>query len=440
MRYFADLRRPAAPRQVLAAALISAVAGSAHGANLDYRLGVAALASNNVGLARTDTRDDTVLSPTLRFELAQTSSALMLTARGEIQYLDYLDNTFDDETRSELAGQMQWVIAPQRLHWVMEDYLSSQPTDVLNSFNPGNQQQVNVFNAGPRWFARLGEVTRAQAELRYSNTWAEKTKEFNGDRYNLAARVLHDFDPTSYAGFNAEVTRVGFDRPLAVDYDRYDAFASYSARRTHVDVDIDLGYTRLDRDRDGSNNSAPLLRATLAWRLGGRHVVSSQFDHEFADAARDVASRAGLTDGPIIDTLTSAELLANADVFRNTRIAASYRYTGERLSAQISPYVQRINYAAASTPDQTSLGGFVSGDLRLRPRLSLGAQVSYERRRFDSLPARRDRDLLMRLSLTQVLTRHWSAQAGLQRRERDSSDALQSYNENLVSISVTYTR
>lgn len=440
MSFPAAVRQSAARRQALAVALMGAIAGSAHGAEIDYQIGLAVLNSNNVGLVRTDTTDDTVLSPNLRFDVNQTGSTLMLTARGEVQYLDYLDNTFNDETRSELAGQMQWVVAPQRLHFVMEEYLSSQPTDVLNSFNPGNQQQVNVFNAGPRFFARIGEATRAQAELRYSNTWAEKTKEFNGDRYNVAARVLRDLDPSSHAGFNAEYTHVAFDQPQARDYDRYDAFASYSAQRTHVDLDVDLGYTRLDRDRDNSTHSAPLLRASLAWHPGGRNTLTGQVDHEFADAARDVVSRASLVDGPIINTLTSAELLANADVFRHTRLAAIYRYTGERVSAQISPYTQRINYKAASTPDQTSRGGFVSGELRLRPRLSLGAQVAYERRRFDSVPGRRDNDLLMRVSLTQTFTRHWTAQVGLQRRERNSSDDLQNYNENLASLSVIYKR
>lgn len=422
----------------LGASLLLALAGPAGAAQIDYQIGLSALRSNNIALSNTDTRDDTVLSPQLRFDVSQSGSTLLLKARGEYQYLDYLDNTFGDESRSEFAGQLEWALAPQRMHFVMEDYLSSQPTDVQAAFTPGNRQQINVFTAGPRFFVRLGEVTRAQAELRYSNTWAEKTKEFNGDRFNVAARLLRDIDPSRHFGINAEATQVSFDRAQSVDYDRYDVFASYNEQRERVDMGLDLGYSQLDRDGNRSNRSAPLARAKLEWRFGSRSTLGTNLDYEFADAARDVISRASLIDGPIIGTLTNAEVLANAATFRHTRLAVAYRYAGERLSMQASPYYQRINYQD-TTPDQTSRGGFVNADVRLRPRLSLGAQVGYERRRFDTT-AQRDRDLTLQVALTRTFTEHWSARLGVQRRERNSSNVAQSYNENLATFTVTWRR
>jgi len=425
---------------VLASALLLALAWPAAAVDVDYQIGLSTLSSNNIGLSNTDTVDETVLSPTLRFDVVQAGSVLNLKARGEYQYLDYLDDTFSNESRSEFAGQLQWALAPQRLHFVVEDYLSSQPTDVLTAFTPGNQQQVNVFTAGPRFFARLGEVTRVQAELRYRNTWAEQPKEFNGARYAAAARLLRDIDPSRHAGINADVSQVTFDRAQSVDYQRYDAFASYDEERERLTLGVDLGYSRLNRDDGRSNDSAPLLRAKLEWAIGSRSTLSANIDYEFADAAGDVASRASLVDGPIIATLSNAELLANAEVFRQTRIAAGYRYAGERWSAQASPYYQRITYQDALTPDQSSRGGFAAADVRLRPRLTLGAQVVYERRRFATVDRRVDRDYSVQLTLAQEVTRHWLARLGTQRRERNSVDRLQSYNENQIFIDVIWRR
>lgn len=425
---------------VLTSALLLAIASPVGAVDVDYQIGLSALSSNNIALSDTDTVDETVLSPKLRFDISQTGSALNVKARGEYQYLDYLDDTFSNESRTEFAGQLEWALAPQRVHFVIEDYLSSQPTDVLTAFTPGNQQQVNVFTAGPRFFARLGDATRAQAELRYSNTWAEETKEFNGDRYRVAARLLRDIDPSRHVGINAEVSQVNFDRAQSVDYDRFDAFASYDEERDRITMAVDLGYSRLNRDDGRSNDSAPLVRASLEWDIGSRSTLRTNIDYEFADAAGDVVSRASLIDGPIVATLTNAELLANSEVFRQTRVAAGYGYAGERWNVQVSPYYQRINYQDTVTPDQTSRGGVVSTDVRLRPRLTLAAQVVYERRRFATLDRRVDRDYSVQLALSQEITRHWNARLGVQRRERNSDDRVQSYNENQVFVDVSWRK
>lgn len=431
--------RSANTHRTLTAACLLALAGSAGAVEINYEIGLATLHSNNIGLRESETQSETVLSPHLRFEVDQSGSALSLRARGEYQYLNYLDNTFNDESRGEFAGQMEWAALPQRLHFVMEDYLSSQPADVLTAFTPGNQQQINVFTAGPHFFARFNEVTRAQAELRYSNTWAEKTKAFNGDRVSLAARVLRDLDPSRYLGVSLEISQVAFDRAESVDYDRYDGFASYTQERAALDLGVDLGFSRLTREGNRPNESAPLARAKVEWRVAPRSVLSSSLHYEFADAARDVMSRASMIDGPIISTLTNAEVLANSEAFRNTRFAVGYRFTGERSSVQISPYYQRINYKSSPTPDQTSRGGFSSADVRLRPHLTLGAQIGYERRRF-AQSDRRDSDLILQLGLTQAYTAHWRAQVAIQRRERNSNVGSQSYNENLATLTITYRR
>lgn len=425
---------------LVTSASLLALASPVGAVDVDYQIGLSALSSNNIALSNTDTLNDTVLSPKLRLDVSQVGSALNLKARGEYQYLDYLDNTFSNESRSEFAGQLEWALAPQRVHFVLEDYLSSQPTDVLAAFNPGNQQQVNVFSTGPRFFARLGEVTRAQAELSYSNTWAEKTKEFNGDRVGAAARVLRDIDPTRHVGINAEIVQVSFDRAQSVDYDRFDAFASYDEERDRLTMGIDLGYSRLNRGDGRSDDSAPLLRANLQWAIASRSTLRADISHEFADAAGDVVARASLIDGPIIATLTNAELLANADVFRQTRVAIGYGYAGERWNVQASPYYQRINYQDTATPDQTSRGGVLSADVRLRPRLTLGAQAVYERRRFSTQARRVDRDYSVQLSLSQQFTRHWSTRLGVQRRERNSDDRVQSYNENQMFIDLSWRK
>src|SRR3546814_2008933 len=83
----------------IASVVLLALAGKAHALDIDYQIGLSTLQSNNIGLANTDTRDDTVLAPTTRFDATQAGSILNLQPRGEYQKLDYSDTPFDNEQR-----------------------------------------------------------------------------------------------------------------------------------------------------------------------------------------------------------------------------------------------------------------------------------------------------------------------------------------------------
>src|SRR3546814_14112528 len=91
-------------------------------------------------------------------------------------------------------------------------------------------------------------------------------------------------------------------------------------------------------------------------------------------------------------------------------------------------------------PYTTLFRSFASADVRLRPRLSLGAQAVYERRRFATADRRVDRDYSLQLALSQAFTRQWTARLGVQRRERNSDDRVQSYNDKHIFPEIALKR
>lgn len=418
---------------------LAGVPVSGYALDVDYRVGLTLLETDNIALTETNRMDETVVSPSLEFGATQSGSLLNLRARGNLQYLEYLDNTFSNELRKEFAGQIEWLAIPQRMHFIVEDYLTSQPTDVLIAFNPGNEQQVNVFSAGPRFYLRLADTTDAQLELRYGNTHAERTKELDGDRYSAMARILHDISATRSMGLHGAYVDVKFDRADSIDYRRFDLFAGFNDRRANLTIDINAGLTRLTREGAASDSNEPLLRAQADWEMSQRSTLTARVTHTLADAATDLIDRASLTDGPIIGTLTNAEIVANAEVFRNSRAALEWRYTGDRSGLSLSPYYQRVDYIDSFTPDQFSRGGVIGASYRLQPRIELGARLIYESRRFDDT-GRRDRDLTYAATLTWTLTSHWSTQFAILRRDRNSNAIGQDYEETPLSIAIFYQR
>ncbi|HVI59239.1 MAG TPA: outer membrane beta-barrel protein [Luteimonas sp.] len=428
-------------RTALAAALLAALPGFAQAARIDYEVGASVLQSDNIALADTGEQDETVVMPQLAFGITQAGSRLQLNAAGRLQYLDYRDDTFDDGLRGSFSGQALWTLLPERLEWAFDDYLARQPIDTLQSFNPDNEQQVNYFITGPSLYVRMGAATRGQFDLRYSTSYAEDFREFDSDRYNAAARILRDLDPTRTISANVEATRVEYDRaPTNVDYTRYDGYARYTSRFRDFDLNLDLGASRLEFEEGGEGSWEPLFRGDLTWRASARSKLDAVLSYGFSDAAEDmVRSRiVGGIPGPDVD-VGDPTVAITPSVFKQRRLELGYAFTGERFGLQVRPFYQRVGYVDATALDEKSWGGLLEATYKITPRMTLGATAAYTDRRYEDL-TRRDRDGYFNIALENRFTRNWSASIALQRSQRNSTATGQDFEENAAIVSFSYRR
>lgn len=428
------LKRGALAIATAAVVVAAATPGSASAVRLDYELGLSVLRSDNIGLSDTGEVEDTVVSPGIRFSASQEGSTFRLDARGNLQYLYYVDDSFDDGFRGALSAQAGWTLVEERLEFVVEDYLSRQPIDTLAAFSPGNEQQANMFIAGPTLFARLGDATRAQLDLRYGNSHAEENAAFDSDRYTAALRGQREFSRTRRIGLNAEATRVDYDIPLpGTDYTRYDGYLSYGAELRRLDITVEAGYSRLELEDRPDSHSDPLFRGRVTWRLSPRSAFDAGVGYQFIDAAQDLV---------VLETgAGNPQVPIGPDVYRQRRADVGYRYDGERFDLRAGGYFQRVNYvdAIAADSDQDSHGGGIEVGYRVRPRTRLSFLSAFDTRDYGDL-AREDDESTLGVALTHEFTRNWSTRLDLLRRQRDSSEAGQDYDENAAAISITYRR
>lgn len=424
----------------LSMAMLAAMPCAAQSLRVDYQLGVSLLHSDNINLSDNAPDSDSILSPSISFDASQAGSTTQLRARGMMQYLDYRDSTYSDEFRGEFAGQFNWTLLPQRLNFLVEDYLGRQPIDVLNGFNPGNQQQINVFTAGPSLYARFGAVTRGQFDLRYSNTYAEETTEFNGNRYNVSGRLFRDLDASQWLSANLEATQARFDdKTPNADYKRYDGYAGYRRESNKVDLDVALGYTRLERESHSGHESSPLARARLDWRIAPRSLISANVSYEFADAASDLVAENNRLDAPVLEDIATPTLLVGPQVYRERRYELGYAFKGERLAFQVRPYLTRIDYLDAAQIGWKSRGTYASVEYRVRPLQTLSLSAMFEKRDYVN-GLRSDDDSTLRAAYEYRFSRHLSGFASLQRRHRNSDIPGQDYRENLATLGFVYRR
>lgn len=430
----------------LSCALLASLPSAAWALELDYQVGMRVLHSDNITLVEDDKTGETVFSPQLTFTLQHDSPVLQASLRGDFQYLSYSGNTFDNDTRGQFDGQMDWTLLPDRISFMAADNLSRQSVSTFASFNPGNQQQINVFVAGPSFYARFGDTTRGQIDVRYTNSYAEETAGFNNDRYNVAGRLRRELNETDQLLFNLESTKVEFDTLSELyNYKRDDAYVTYHTQLSRVQLNVDAGYTRLKPQDIGKTESSSLLRASANWQVTANSLLSASFRNEFADATQDLVVRIGApgtpgTPGePPVGNPDDPDLVVIPDTYKQKQLAAAYEYNGERLRTELAPYYQQLRYLRDSTFDADSYGVRFRASYQLQQQTNFTFIASREVRDFGSLD-RKDSDTTLGVGLDKRFARHWGGQVQYRRRDRNSTLAGQDYVENMVELSVTYYR
>ena len=449
-------RRPVRAR--LPIALLLLAPGPALATAFNYEMGLGLRHDDNVGLDETDEESDTILQGNLRFTARKDTPNVDLRARGNLRYLNYLGGTFDDEMRGEVSGAVDWTIMPNRLHWVAEDYLSQQAVDILGSPDPSNQQQVNIFITGPSLLFRLGRHNVGQMDLRYMDTYAEETQSFNGNRLVAKASILRELNPTTVASFNLEGSQSEFDENAeSNDYKRWDAYFTFQRRLPALRLKADIGYTEIKPEGIGvTDDSSPLLRASVDWTPRGRHTLTGRVDYQIADAAQYLIRRSSeLANETYASTVTASELLDNydtlansslvigAEAYRERRVDVGYRYDGDRFTLRFHPFVHRVRYLEelTATPDldRNSNGSGVSVDYKLRPTLALTFNAYNENIEYPTLD-RDDHQWGATVALTDRSARNWRWRLEVGHGRRDSSVPGESYKDNVVAFFITRTR
>lgn len=420
----------------------------AQAARLEYDISLRYLHSDNITLQATDETAENVLSPQLRFDFSHDSSNVTATFRGDVQYLNYLDGTYEDDTRGEFTGNLEWTILPDRITFFARDTLSEQSVNSLAAFTPGNQQQINVFEAGPTFTARFNEVTHGLLDLRYTNSWAEETETFNNDRYNVAARLARVLSETDLLVFNIEASQTDYDTISELyNYKRYDGYVTYRSRLAKLELSVDAGYSDLKPEGVDSTSSS-LFRGYLGWQAAPRSMISANLSYQFGDASQDLIQRVGApgqpTDpgtpgGPIIGEPGDPNLQIIPDTFKQRRVNLGYEFTGERLSVLVQPYYEQLRYIRDAGFDADNHGISATARYLLTPRVTLTGVAQRYERQFVNID-RDDADTILGAGVAVRFSPHWGTQLDFRRRERNSSIGSQDYVENIVVLSVTYFR
>jgi len=421
---------------VIAAAIASTLSGAAHAVRIDYTVDAGYERDDNVTLSEDAPIEQNIARLGVGFTLEQASSTVQASVVGRIDHRRYED-IYDDMTDRMLQGRVNWMIVPDRLGFVVEDSYGVQSINRFNPDSPDNRQQVNVLSLGPSLHFRAGQALQGLAELRYINSDAEITEDFNSDRLLAALRLTRDIDATSALSFNVQAQNIDFDNDLvARDHNRFEAFASYRRTYRMFDMLVDAGYAHLDYD-DGGSRGSPLVRAELGWNPSERSRFSINAASQLSDAAIGTLDAIGESTGLPSSVMTGSTTVT-ASAYEQRSLGAQYTYTGTRTVLSIFGQAHELEYVDVDAANEESRSAGVSLRYRLRPTLVLGASASVDRNEYGSPVDRRETNHLYTLGLEKSWSRNWSSSLTYTRYERSTPTPLASFEQNVIYLSLAY--
>jgi hypothetical protein len=404
------------PRRIrttlLAVAMAGTVPGVAHAIRVDYTIDAGVERDDNVTLASEDPIEQTIARAGIGFAIEQDSSTVQASVAGRVDHRRY-DDVYGSMTDRLLEGRLAWMAIPERLTLVVEDSYGVQTINRTAPGTPDNRQQVNVLSLGPDLEFGRGLAWRGLAGLRYINSDAEVTDQFNSDRLLASVSMLRGLDATRAVSLNARGQRVDFDDDTVA--------------RDH----------RLDYD-DGESRSNPLLRAGLEWMPSERSRFSLDLANQFSDAASSALERIGETTG-VPATIVTGSSTITPYAYELRSASAGYGFTGERFEASVDGFVQRLDFVDQAGQNEKSRGMGSALRYRLRQDLVLSATADVGRVEFDGPEARVHTDRLYSLSLDKSWSRHWRTTLTVTRYEREARGATDEFDQNVVYLNLIYS-
>lgn len=413
----------------------------------DYVVGLGYEHTDNIGRTENNRESQDILQPTFGFTLDQQGSTIQAQAVGLLQYQDYIQGTFANEYRGQLAGIFNWTVSPQRLNLQVQDYSSVQPIDARAPTGPNNTQQVNVFVAGPTLMLGTGKQTHAAIDLRYINTTASKTKYFDSQRGVAAFRLIRDLNPTDRLSGNVEFTHANFsqlDDPTSPGrYNDYNVYARYESTLQRLTLDVAAGASRIEFPNGFASHTNPLVRIAAIWTLAPRSTLSLNAVDQLADSTNNLTVMPDLREFALSrPRLEVGQTFIVPTVFRERGASFAYNYQGQRIIFSIGPAYDRLRQLnGAFDVSRNSYGAQAGVQYRLSPRSSLTFNASNFKIEY-VLDGSHSRDQTYALGFNQALTPHWTWTASLEHDQRGASSTLAGggYHENMLFFTATYRR
>lgn len=406
--------------------------------------------SDNIRGEYVDQQSETIVGAGLQTRIAREHRKLNYAIAADLQYLDYLNDTFEDEVAGVASLEASLVLVPEILTFELRDNFGQTQSASFAPSTPETRQNINVFAAGPDLRLDLGNTLVLLGSGRYMDERYEVTPA-NNTRTVGQLGLYHEFSPDSSLGILGQTDIVDYDDDsTGFDFDRIEYLVRYqlSARRTAIL--LEAGQSQFSSD-DGTERDEFLYRVSLARQITARTSLTLATGRELTDSGSLFVStveamepQGGIGGGSLEELglgntqLTGTGIVASVDSLMSEYARAHWRFLAPRTRAFVGAEMRKERYIQGTTQDRdvTALTGGFERNFTAAVRVGLDASYGTRESIEDDIVLR---DLSFRLSTFWQATRRVELSVAAEHTQRMSSSTGGGFNDNRVWARLTWS-
>ncbi len=409
--------------------------------NSQLELRAGASYSENAARADSGEDSDILALAGIGIDFIRDGSRLDANVSGDLDWVEYLDDTFDGAPRGYFDGNAMFDIIDKSLQWSFRESYGQLISDPLESDTPDNLEDINFFSTGPLASFRFGGANRLSMYATYSRADYGKLDIQNNNQLAGQARdneqllgglqLARNMSEASEIGLNVSANRVEFEESAtSSDYDIQSAYLNYALAGFRTSVDASLGYSRVVQD--GEDNDGTLIRLGLTRRMSASSNFFLRARQQFSNSGN--LFREGL-DGA--NPTSSDPGVSSGDVFEERGLGAGVNFTRTRTRFGVGVDWSEEEHEREAQANREVLAVEAYFVRNLRTTLALNLDARYNSDEYSALNFDDDR-LEVGVTLSWQLGRNVGVDFRYDYSQRSASLESSEYDESRYGIRVIY--
>lgn len=438
----------------------------------NWALTAGATHSDNIGRTLDDRLSGTIAQVGLQLGVTDIRPRLDTVLATNLSYWDFLNGGYKSQVVGGANGGLTFNLIPERFIWTATDNFGQVTADPTAPVTPGNTQNVNVFSTGPYIELPLwGRINSLALQGLYTKGNFGTSQE-DSQQYLGSVGFLHHLSAKTTVSLTASDSRTTYDDTLAgASFDVRGAALGFSGGGARTTLAASAGYTQLVYL--GETHGGLQARLDLTRLIGARSQFSLEVGTQYSDATAEFAQQQnfqGVQAGPVIPSSPvsggtapiysgSGPLIPggtspagqvpgvpggigttaiSTDPFKSDYANTTWSILGVRTTLSLGLNVEKEIHQSQTNLNRTYGTLNVTVTRRVTPLLSINANGSYTRQRFDVLDAEVNAWNLG-VGVDWVLSRVLTLQATFNRQDGSGTGADTQYTEDRVYIGISYS-
>lgn len=403
--------------------------------------------SDNIGGLYQDQVSETIAGVGVQAQMLRENHRLNYSIAADLQYLEYLEGTFDSEVAGYAALDTNAVLVPEILTLVLQDTFGQTQISPFAPSTPDTRQNINVLAAGPDLRLEMGDALVFLASGRYILEDYEITPA-NSNRTQVQAGFYHEFSADSSLGFLGQRTEVDYDDAPEANSERDELLLRYQLRARRTAMLLEGGTSNLRLD-SGFERDIFLYRADVTRELTPRTFLNVAAGYELSDSGslfvatvQSLESSGGggsLADlGLGMTQLSGTGIVASTDSLAHRYYRATWRLNAPRTRAYVGGEYRIEDYLTGTSVNRNMIAYTAGIERNLTAAFRLGVDVTQNTRESDDTGITL-KDLSIRLSSYWRVSRRTEFQLTFERGQRDSSSTGGGFEDNRVWLRMSWS-